>query len=1100
VNSIEFLSTTILSSIMFGLGPAVSIAILFAELKTICEGTKLSTAFVNVLPQQISGNKRCQYENSRRCSAVPYEDQPGEPLFSESVQEIATSILEEMPDDQSEVDALLAKKEERRAARQQRQTANAGNLRYKVTLPIVSGTLEQPPEIGLSADIDDKEKLASLVAKGQEIAVANSVGMSLRQVYSGRRLSELSLDVDTLRFQSFVDELRGRRVEGQESNGEDTTDVMGSIQVLQNGALGLLRETFDGVVVSSVTQNGLAWNAGVRAGDVLSATSATIGPKLWPKSTLDGVRSAISSRRVMSSSMDFEFRRRVNGEDIGVEAVESFELSLSRPIGINIEETDDGYVTVTGISDKAAPEVVDNLQIGDRVVSVESSFGGKMWEVYNADGLTSAVTSRLPGQPVRIVFERVLQEQSADVRTVTSESSVLNDAVGGFRQAGIIAQSPAGISSNSAIASQNSLNEMLLTRSRDLLKTYIARNEVTKKIKVADRVLEAVMDSSAELDGKTLNLVMKAYNTCNNAEKSIQTFEEVFGLAGDGSRSAVQQQFNGKLVADISALNIFTISSLLRSHALLGDYRSALRVLSAVEGNEEFSVDGKRSQSWLGKGDPLNMRPDTKCYNIVLAAAARRGTNEGLEAAVKIFDSMPNPSINNPPLGKPAKNLVTYNTMLNAFANFGQYQHAQDLFDSMKKTGVRPDRVTFTSLIKAFLKSGNLDKALDLLDDMKWVGIQPDRVSYNSIIEYLCNANRLFEARDLVNEMETSRISPDSMTYGLLMKGLLRSNKPAACLTLFESACADSLTSALTDNVQLYTTAITAAASLGDHERALELVSRMNRVGVKPNKKTLTALMSAMLAGRKYDAASDIFTKIRSPDSYAISVGLQALCYAGRFEQAQNLLAGQKCGQKALKGKQVMDGYNVLLRSSLGAGDFNMARDTLTGLLGAGYIPSKATFATIVEALRLSSDLTKFSKSTSANDTVQPHSAEAFEFCLFLVDSLDSRKLNIDPAFYSALLFSGARLGGLHRRIASLLSHSRNSSRSDRGTMSTLCESDVAKDCAPIRLASWEELYTDYGILKSQLGQEIELPSIRVSTKKGYGRILAAEQAVAYRK
>ena len=322
---------------MLGLGPTLSIAILLAESSSICEGTKLSTSFVNV----ISGNSRRQYDNSRRCSAVPYEDKPspssGEPLFSESVQEIATSILEEMPDDQSEVDAILAKKEERRAARQQRQTATAGNLRYKVTLPIVSGTLEQPPETGLSSDVDDEEKLASLVAKGQEIAVANSVGMSLRQVYSGRRLSELSLDVDTLRFQSFVDELRGRRVEGQESSGEDETDVTGSIQVLQNSALGLLRESFDGVVVSSVTQNGLAWNAGVRAGDVLSATSATIGPKLWPKSTLDGVRSAISSRRVMSSSMDFEFRRRVTGDEVGIEAVKSFELSLSRPIGINIE-------------------------------------------------------------------------------------------------------------------------------------------------------------------------------------------------------------------------------------------------------------------------------------------------------------------------------------------------------------------------------------------------------------------------------------------------------------------------------------------------------------------------------------------------------------------------------------------------------------------------------------------------------------------------------------------------------------------------------------------------------------------------------------------
>ena len=172
-----------------------------------------------------------------------------------------------------------------------------------------------------------------------------------------------------------------------------------------------------------------------------------------------------------------------------------------------------------------------------------------------------------------------------------------------------------------------------------------------------------------------------------------------------------------------------------------------------------------------------------------------------------------------------------------------------------------------------------------------------------------------------------------------------------------------------------------------------------------------------------------------------------------------------------------------------------------TGLLGAGYIPSKATFATIVEALRLSSDLTKISESTSANDAVQPYSAEAFEFCLFVVDSLDSRKLNIDPAFYSAVLVLGARIGGLHRRIATLLSHSRNS-RTDSGTMRSmpLSESGVTEDCAPSRLISWEELYTDYGKLKSQLDHDIRLPSVRVSTKKGYGRVLAAEQAVTYRK
>jgi hypothetical protein len=98
----------------------------------------------------------------------------------------------------------------------------------------------------------------------------------------------------------------------------------------------LVKESFDGVVVSSVTRGGLAWQAGVRAGDVLAATSATIGSKLWPKSTLDGVRSAISSRKVISSSMDFEFRR-LTVDKVEAESVQSFELSLARPIGINVE-------------------------------------------------------------------------------------------------------------------------------------------------------------------------------------------------------------------------------------------------------------------------------------------------------------------------------------------------------------------------------------------------------------------------------------------------------------------------------------------------------------------------------------------------------------------------------------------------------------------------------------------------------------------------------------------------------------------------------------------------------------------------------------------
>lgn len=571
-----------------------------------------------------------------------------------------------------------------------------------------------------------------------------------------------------------------------------------------------------------------------------------------------------------------------------------------------------------------------------------------MWQVYNTDGLISAVTSRLPGQTVRIGFERmeelkeeITNDDSNGISTNGMSSlprDVLSDAVDGFRVAKQSSETDQTIKQQQAITSagQTAAQTMLLSRSRDLLRTYIARKvataDSTVPARVADRVLEAVMDASAALDGRTLNLIMTAYNSCKMPKKAVQVFEEVFGLSGDGTSSEVQKAHGGKLFADISALNVFTISSLLRAHATRGDYPSAICVLAAVEGKTGFSIQGKQSISWSGKGDPLNMLPDTRCYNIALAAASKRGTKEGLQAAVKIFDSMPEPSLDNPVFGIPAKNLVTFNTMIDAYAIQGRYEDAYDVFKTLKKSKLRPDRITFTTLIKASIKEGSLEKALDLLDDMKWVGIAPDLVTYNSIIESLCRNNRLYEAKDLVNEMELTKVKPDSMTYVLLMTGLLKANKPGPCLTLFESAFADQRTTALTENVQLYTTAITAAAALGDHERALELVSRMNTAGVKPNKKTLTALMGACIAGKQYNAAIDVFSKIKNPDSYAVSVGLKALCYGEQWAQALDLISDQRSGQKQLTGKQVMMGYNTLIQRALELENFNVAREAFVSL------------------------------------------------------------------------------------------------------------------------------------------------------------------------
>lgn len=143
-----------------------------------------SSAFVNLLSQKPKASS--PHINSRRYSAIPYDefaenfDDSGVvlPSFSSTV-----SLLDLPEDNQAEVDALLAKKEKRRVARLQ----SAGTPNYQITLPL-SGSLIQPPplttyEASEGAGANKVEALASLVAKGQEIALSNTIGMSLRQVY-----------------------------------------------------------------------------------------------------------------------------------------------------------------------------------------------------------------------------------------------------------------------------------------------------------------------------------------------------------------------------------------------------------------------------------------------------------------------------------------------------------------------------------------------------------------------------------------------------------------------------------------------------------------------------------------------------------------------------------------------------------------------------------------------------------------------------------------------------------------------------------------------------------------------------------------------------
>lgn len=93
------------------------------------------------------------------------------------------------------------------------------------------------------------------------LPLTKQLGMTVCQVNPGLTLSDVDLNLDTLSPQAVP------LTEGNEKLITIDWKVM-------NGRLG---RTFKGLVVSSVVNESSAWNAGIRPGDVLLATSATVG-------------------------------------------------------------------------------------------------------------------------------------------------------------------------------------------------------------------------------------------------------------------------------------------------------------------------------------------------------------------------------------------------------------------------------------------------------------------------------------------------------------------------------------------------------------------------------------------------------------------------------------------------------------------------------------------------------------------------------------------------------------------------------------------------------------------------------------------------------
>ncbi|XP_022739922.1 pentatricopeptide repeat-containing protein At4g02750-like [Durio zibethinus] len=111
--------------------------------------------------------------------------------------------------------------------------------------------------------------------------------------------------------------------------------------------------------------------------------------------------------------------------------------------------------------------------------------------------------------------------------------------------------------------------------------------------------------------------------------------------------------------------------------------------------------------------------------------------------------------------------LVSWNTIISAFAQHGFYEKAIDFFNQMEVVGFKPDGVTFLSLLSACGHAGKVNESMKFFDLMvKKYGIYPRPEHYSCLVDILSRAGQLEKASKIIREMP---FEADAGVWGALL-------------------------------------------------------------------------------------------------------------------------------------------------------------------------------------------------------------------------------------------------------------------------------------------------------------------------------------------
>ena len=313
------------------------------------------------------------------------------------------------------------------------------------------------------------------------------------------------------------------------------------------------------------------------------------------------------------------------------------------------------------------------------------------------------------------------------------------------------------------------------------------------------------------LDVYSYNIVMNAWSNSGNNQVAARRARELFKEMKDAYHAG-----DFKLKPDVITYN--TVIKLIARSGIQGCVDEARSLMKEMEGegyrinvvtcNTVMAATAKyggrdavqKAEDMLNEMEELYkngnkyVRPGEITFNILLHAYAKSKNPADVEKAEKLLNRMIERSDKNNGEDTMSPSIKTFATVLDAYANTGQSEKAEALFDKMAASGkVKVNSITFNTVLNALAKSREPDapyRAEALLNRMQEEyeagndDVKPNGVSFSSLLNSWAKSDLEFaaeRAEAILNRMEdlaargNADVAPNPVCYSTVIHAWSRS-------------------------------------------------------------------------------------------------------------------------------------------------------------------------------------------------------------------------------------------------------------------------------------------------------------------------------------